>query len=96
MNSVEELLIAEATKVDFKVALEEKKPKSWLKSISAFANGIGGSLVYGIEDGTKAIVGLEDAQSMGEKISKLIENNISPLPPFELIPHTYQGKLFLR
>ena len=32
---------------------------------------------------------------MGEKISKLIENNISPLPPFELIPHTYQGKTLL-
>ena len=35
-------LIAEATEIDFKVALEVKKPKSWLKSVSAFANGIGG------------------------------------------------------
>lgn len=35
MNSIDELLLAEATKVDFKVALEEKKPKSWFKSISA-------------------------------------------------------------
>ena len=34
-------LIAEATECDFKVALETKKPKSWLKSVSAFANGIG-------------------------------------------------------
>lgn len=56
MNSIDELLLAEATKVDFKVALEEKKPKSWLKSISAFANGIGGSLVYGIEDGTMEVI----------------------------------------
>lgn len=32
--------IAEATECDFKVALEVKKPKSWLKSVSAFANGI--------------------------------------------------------
>lgn len=36
--------IAEATECDFKVALEVKKPKSWLKSVSAFANGIGGTL----------------------------------------------------
>ena len=28
--------IAEATECDFKVALEVKKPKSWLKSVSAF------------------------------------------------------------
>ena len=40
--------IAEATECDFKVALEVKKPKSWLKSVSAFANGIGGTLFFGI------------------------------------------------
>ena len=34
-------LIAECTADDFKVMLEEKKPKSWLKSVSAFANGLG-------------------------------------------------------
>ena len=28
--------IAEATECDFKVALETRKPKSWLKSVSAF------------------------------------------------------------
>lgn len=30
-------LISECTAYDFKVMLEEKKPKSWLKSVSAFA-----------------------------------------------------------
>ena len=33
-------LMAECTAYDFKVMLEEKKPKSWLKSVSAFANGL--------------------------------------------------------
>ena len=33
-------LIAECTAYDFKVMLEENKPKSWLKSVSAFANGL--------------------------------------------------------
>ena len=37
-------MIAECTAYDFKLMLEEKKPKSWLKSVSAFANGSGGSL----------------------------------------------------
>ncbi len=49
--------IAEATECDFKVALEVKKPKSWLKSVSAFANGIGGTLFFGIDD-DRNIVGL--------------------------------------
>lgn len=39
-------LISECTAYDFKLMLEEKKPRSWLKSISAFANGLGGSLFF--------------------------------------------------
>ena len=43
-------LIAECTAYDFKEVLEEKKPKSWLKSVSAFANGMGGSLFFGVDN----------------------------------------------
>ena len=43
-------LIGEATEYDKKQALEVKKPKSWCKSVSAFANGIGGKLVWDIAD----------------------------------------------
>ena len=32
-----EQFIAEATECDFKVAVEKKRPKSWLKSVSAFS-----------------------------------------------------------
>ncbi len=38
MENMLEQLIAEATECDFKVAVEKKKPKSWLKSVSAFSN----------------------------------------------------------
>lgn len=40
-------LIGETTEYDKKEMLEEKKPKSWCKSVSAFANGIGGTLIFG-------------------------------------------------
>ena len=43
-------LIAECTAYDFKLMLEEKKPKSWLKSVSAFANTRGGSLFFGVDN----------------------------------------------
>lgn len=36
-------LIGEATAYDKKQMLEIKRPKSWLKSVSAFANGEGGN-----------------------------------------------------
>lgn len=41
-------LIGEAIDYDKKLALEEKKPKSWCKSISAFANCFGGKLIFGV------------------------------------------------
>lgn len=40
-------LIGKATTYDKKQQLEVKRPKSWLKSVSAFANGEGGTLVFG-------------------------------------------------
>lgn len=43
-------LIGEATAYDKKQQIEAKRPKSWLKSVSAFANGEGGTLVFGITD----------------------------------------------
>ena len=41
-------LIVEATECGFKRELAKKKPKSWLKSVSVFANGIGGMLFCGV------------------------------------------------
>lgn len=86
--------IAEATECDFKVALEIKKPKSWLKSVSAFANGIGGTLFFGIDD-NRNVVGLTDAQADAEAISRLIKERITPLPKFVLSPMQEQGKNLL-
>ena len=89
-----EQLIAEATECDFKVALETKKPKSWLKSVSAFSNGIGGTLFFGISDDRKPI-GLSDVQKDAEAISRLIKERITPLPQFILKPLQEDGKNLL-
>ena len=86
--------IAEATECDFKVALEVKKPKSWLKSVSAFANGIGGTLFFGI-DNDRNVIGLDDAQTDAEAISRLIKERITPYPNFILAPERENGKYIL-
>lgn len=86
--------IAEATECDFKVALEVKKPKSWLKSVSAFANGIGGTLFFGIDDG-RNVIGLSDAQTDAEMISRLIKERITPYPSFVLAPEREMVRTFL-
>ena len=63
-------LIGETTEYDKKLLLEEKRPRSWLKSVSAFANGIGGVLLFGVSD--DELVGLDDSiakQQAGHRIS---------------------------
>lgn len=74
-----ERLVAEAADCDFKGALEKRKPKSWLKSVSAFANGIGGLLFFGVAEDT-SIVGVEAAQADVEVISRLVKERITPPP----------------
>ena len=83
-------LLSECTAYDFKVALEEKKPKSWLKSVSAFANGLGGSLFFGV-DNDRTIKGLNDLQSVCETISSKIRDYMDPLPEVEIIPQRING-----
>ena len=77
MKTLKEILIAEATEHDFKMMLEEKNPTSWLKSVSAFANGFGGSLYFGVSDDGTAI-GLSDARYTADKISEFIVARIEP------------------
>lgn len=86
--------IAEATECDFKVALEVKKPKSWLKSVSAFANGIGGTLFFGI-DNDRNVIGLTEAQTDAETISRLIKERIMPTPISFLPPKEKAGRTSL-
>lgn len=81
-----ENLISECIAYDFKLMLEEKKPKSWLKSISAFANGLGGSLFLGV-DNDGVVKGLDDIQHVCETISSKIRDYMDPLPEVEMIPH---------
>ena len=88
-------LIAECTAYDFKLMLEEKKPKSWLKSVSAFANGLGGSLFFGIDDDGN-VKGLDDVQHICEAISSKIRDYMDPLPEVEMIPQETDGLCILQ
>lgn len=79
-------LIGEATEYDKKLVLEEKKPKSWCKSVSAFANTFGGALIFGISDAGQ-IVGLGNPEGDAEKISEVIKSRLDPIPEFKLRFH---------
>lgn len=88
-------LIGEATEYDKKLALEEKKPKSWCKSVSAFANTFGGALIFGITN-EGMVVGLENPEGDAEKISETIKTRLDPIPEFKLRFHqTEDGKVLV-
>lgn len=86
-----EQLIGEATEYDKKVMLEVKKPKSWLKSVSAFANGVGGVLIFGIAD-DDSVVGIDDVKKAMEVISEQIKVKMDPTPEVLLKVHLVDGK----
>lgn len=74
--------------------MEIKKPKSWCKSISAFANTLGGFLIFGISDDNQ-IVGLETPDKDAELISEIIKTRLNPIPEFKISFHTEDGNVLL-
>ena len=86
--------LGETTLYDKKLTLEERKPKSWLKSISAFANGDGGILFFGISDEDE-LRGLQDVKRASEKISELIKERMDPVPKVSLKIYRRDGKDFI-
>ena len=78
--------IGEATEYDKKQMLEVKRPKSWCKSVSAFANGIGGVLIFGIAN-DDTVLGLDNAEHDAEIMSEQIKVRLDPIPNFKLSFH---------
>lgn len=86
--------LGETNLYDKKEKLERNKPKSWLKSVSAFANGRGGKLIFGVkEDNT--ILGLSDYQEVSENISEIIKTKMDSNPEFDMEIKEIDGKVIL-
>ena len=86
--------IGEATEYDKKQAVEVRRPKSWCKSVSAFANGTGGVLIFGIADDGHA-VGIDKPESDAEKISEIIKTRLDPIPEFRIRFEKDDDKVFV-
>lgn len=86
--------LGETSSYDKKRSLEKNKPKSWLKSVSAFANGSSGRLIFGIDEGDE-IVGLMDYKGNSEFISERIKTKLEPIPDFEMEIETIEDKVIL-
>lgn len=83
-------LLGESTEYDKKQAVEMKKPKSWLKSVSAFANSNGGILAFGIADNDE-VVGIDDIKTKSEYVSQKIKERVDPLPEIIMELHEVEN-----
>lgn len=92
--TIEQYLTAESTFVEFKESLNTVKPKEWLKTVSAFANTLGGSLIIGITD-AKELVGVSDIQAEAAKAAEIINAHIEPVPYYQLLPIHEHGRDYL-
>jgi ATP-dependent DNA helicase RecG len=96
MPTLNQLLIAEATEYEFKAALETNKPRGWLKTVSAFANGVGGSIYIGVSD-DGVVVGLDNPRQVAGQISEFVKARIEPaVKNMVLEPIRADGKDILR
>lgn len=73
MNLEELLTRPEGKTLEFKQDLSSAK--NILKTLTAFANTAGGVLLIGIEDGTRAVLGIENPLDREEQLS----NNEEPM-----------------
>jgi len=63
-------------------------PEKVLKTLVAFANTAGGTLVIGVEDKTRHVRGVLDALATEERLASLIADGIEPIlmPEIEVLP----------
>ncbi|HLD16761.1 MAG TPA: ATP-binding protein [Coxiellaceae bacterium] len=85
----------EGKTLEFKKTVDSK---SLVKTVVAFANTAGGSIVIGLEDGTKSIVGVENVLEQEERIASLIADTIKPLliPDIEITSYRERALIIIK
>jgi ATP-dependent DNA helicase RecG len=80
------LLAPEGKTLEFKRDLSS--PQGVLRTLVAFANTAGGTLLIGVEDGSRSVCGLQDVLADEERLANLIADAIEPrlVPDIEILP----------
>lgn len=76
---------SEGKTLEFKRSLDS--PQGVLRTLCAFANTAGGTLLIGVEDRTRSVCGVKDPLEMEERLSNLVSDSIQPLlvPEIEIL-----------
>ncbi len=86
MDLTELLRQPEGKTLEFKRDLSS--PEGALRTVVAFANTSGGTLLIGVEDGTRRVKGVSDPLAMEERLANLLSDSILPrlVPELEVVP----------
>ena len=87
MDALADLLSRhEGKTLEFKRDLSS--PEGLVKTIIAFANGAGGTILVGVEDRTRRIRGVHEPTREGERLENIIVDRIEPrrIPEIQILP----------
>ncbi len=90
--TLEEIKKGENVHLEFKREIPEKK-ENFLKTVCAFSNSSGGTILFGIDDKTLDVIGIEgDIYKLMDSIVNSISDSIEPLLSPFLSAETIEGK----
>ena len=101
IQKLEELLsLGEGEKLDYKLEFNldtETKKKEFVKDISAIANTKGGRgyLIFGVEDKTRKVIGINGKHPSEESIFQIISTRCDPPVPVRYEEILYKDKLLI-
>ena len=87
MDLLDALRRPEGKTLEFKRDLSS--PDGLLRTVVAFANTAGGTVLVGVEDGTRNVRGVADPLALEERLANLISDSITPrlLPDLEILTY---------
>lgn len=90
----------EGQRVEFKRQLPGESPESKrtvFKTVAAFANGYGGSVVFGVESDEATVCGLGNIDPVAERdrLAQLARSIVTPAPEVEARVYEHDGKMLL-
>lgn len=90
---IEEIVHGESQNVEFKKAIPKESEK-YTKSIVAFANTQGGKIIFGVDDKTRNVSGIDEDElfRMMDSISNAISDSCEPQIVPNIEPQTVDGK----
>ncbi len=91
--TIEEIVRGESRNVEFKVTLPKESEK-YTKSVVAFANSQGGKLIFGVDDKTREVAGVDEDElfRMMDSISNAISDSCRPQIVPNIEPQTVDAK----